>query len=35
MQALEWAPDETVGKNEKFGPYRQSENIFTKNMLTS
>ena len=28
MEALEWlgiAPDETVGKNEKFGPYRQSE----------
>ncbi|MBP2283604.1 glutamyl-tRNA synthetase [Flavobacterium sp. CG_23.5] len=28
MQALEWlgiAPDETIGKNEKFGPYRQSE----------
>ena len=28
MQALEWlgiAPDETVGKNEKFGPYRQSD----------
>lgn len=27
-EALEWlgiAPDETVGKNEKFGPYRQSE----------
>ncbi len=25
---LEWlgiAPDETIGKNEKFGPYRQSE----------
>jgi len=28
FQALEWlgiAPNETVGKNEKFGPYRQSE----------
>lgn len=28
MEALEWLgipPDETVGKNEKFGPYRQSE----------
>ncbi|MES2747739.1 MAG: glutamate--tRNA ligase [Bacteroidota bacterium] len=28
MEALNWlgiAPDETVGKNEKFGPYRQSE----------
>ncbi len=28
MDALEWlgiAPSETVGKNEKFGPYRQSE----------
>lgn len=28
MDALNWlgiAPDETVGKNEKFGPYRQSE----------
>jgi glutamyl-tRNA synthetase len=28
MDALEWlgiSPDETVGKNEKFGPYRQSE----------
>jgi glutamyl-tRNA synthetase len=28
MEALEWlgiAPEETVGKNEKFGPYRQSE----------
>ncbi|WP_426094200.1 glutamate--tRNA ligase [Flavobacterium sp. DSR2-3-3] len=28
MDALEWlgiAPDETIGKNEKFGPYRQSE----------
>ncbi|WP_432222628.1 glutamate--tRNA ligase [Flavobacterium sp. TMP13] len=28
MEALEWlgiAPDETVGKNEKFGPYRQSD----------
>ena len=28
FEALEWlgiAPDETVGKNEKFGPYRQSE----------
>ena len=28
LDALEWlgiAPDETVGKNEKFGPYRQSE----------
>ncbi|QKJ61995.1 glutamate--tRNA ligase [Flavobacterium sp. M31R6] len=28
MEALEWlgiAPSETVGKNEKFGPYRQSE----------
>jgi glutamyl-tRNA synthetase len=28
LEALEWlgiAPDETVGKNEKFGPYRQSE----------
>ena len=28
MEALEWlgiAPDETFGKNEKFGPYRQSE----------
>jgi glutamyl-tRNA synthetase len=28
MEALEWlgiAPDETVGKNEKYGPYRQSE----------
>jgi glutamyl-tRNA synthetase len=28
MEALEWlgiAPGETVGKNEKFGPYRQSE----------
>jgi glutamyl-tRNA synthetase len=28
MEALEWlgiTPDETIGKNEKFGPYRQSE----------
>ena len=28
QEALEWlgiAPDETIGKNEKFGPYRQSE----------
>jgi len=28
LEALEWlgiAPDETMGKNEKFGPYRQSE----------
>ncbi len=28
MEALEWLgipPDETVGKNEKFGPYRQSD----------
>jgi glutamyl-tRNA synthetase len=28
MEALDWlgiAPDETVGKNEKFGPYRQSD----------
>ena len=28
MEALDWlgiAPSETVGKNEKFGPYRQSE----------
>ena len=28
MEALEWlgiSPDENVGKNEKFGPYRQSE----------
>ncbi len=28
MEALEWlgiSPEETVGKNEKFGPYRQSE----------
>ena len=28
MEALEWlgiAPDETIGKNEKFGPYKQSE----------
>ena len=28
MEALEWlgiAPSETIGKNEKFGPYRQSE----------
>ncbi|WP_291103616.1 MULTISPECIES: glutamate--tRNA ligase [unclassified Flavobacterium] len=28
MEALEWlgiAPNETIGKNEKFGPYRQSE----------
>ncbi len=28
MEALEWlgiAPDETIGKNEKFGPYRQSK----------
>jgi glutamyl-tRNA synthetase len=28
MEALEWLgipPDETIGKNEKFGPYRQSE----------
>ncbi|MEZ4854369.1 glutamate--tRNA ligase [Flavobacterium sp.] len=28
FEALDWlgiAPDETVGKNEKFGPYRQSE----------
>lgn len=28
MEALEWlgiSPDETVGKNEKFGPYRQCE----------
>lgn len=28
FEALEWlgiAPDETVGKNEKFGPYKQSE----------
>ena len=28
LEALRWlgiAPDETVGKNEKFGPYRQSE----------
>ncbi len=28
MEALDWlgiAPDETIGKNEKFGPYKQSE----------
>jgi glutamyl-tRNA synthetase len=28
LEALEWlgiAPDETIGKNEKFGPYKQSE----------
>ena len=28
MEALEWlgiAPDETIGKNKKFGPYKQSE----------
>lgn len=28
LESLEWlgiAPDETIGKNEKFGPYRQSE----------
>lgn len=28
LEALEWlgiAPDETIGKNEKYGPYRQSE----------
>ena len=28
MEALEWlgiSPDETIGKNEKFGPYRQSD----------
>jgi len=28
LEALEWlgiSPDETIGKNEKFGPYRQSE----------
>ena len=28
FEALEWlgiAPDETIGKNEKFGPYRQSD----------
>ena len=28
IEALEWlgiAPDETIGKNEKFGPYKQSE----------
>jgi glutamyl-tRNA synthetase len=28
MEALEWlgiSPEETIGKNEKFGPYRQSE----------
>ncbi|AWG20846.1 glutamate--tRNA ligase [Flavobacterium faecale] len=28
MEALEWlgiTPDETIGKNEKFGPYKQSE----------
>ena len=28
FEALEWlgiAPDETIGKNEKFGPYKQSE----------
>jgi glutamyl-tRNA synthetase len=28
MEALEWlgiAPDETIGKNEKYGPYKQSE----------
>ena len=28
MESLEWlgiAPDETIGKNEKFGPYKQSE----------
>jgi glutamyl-tRNA synthetase len=28
MEALQWlgiAPEETIGKNEKFGPYRQSE----------
>ena len=28
MKALDWlgiAPDETIGKNEKFGPYKQSE----------
>jgi glutamyl-tRNA synthetase len=28
MEALKWlgiAPDETIGKNEKFGPYKQSE----------
>ena len=28
FEALEWleiSPDETIGKNEKFGPYRQSD----------
>ncbi|HEX8269248.1 MAG TPA: glutamate--tRNA ligase [Flavobacterium sp.] len=35
LEALEWlgiAPSETVGKNEKFGPYRQSErkNLYRK-----
>ena len=28
MEALDWlgiAPEETIGKNEQFGPYRQSE----------
>ena len=39
FEALEWlgiAPDETVGKNEKFGPYRQSErkNIYAEHIQT-
>jgi glutamyl-tRNA synthetase len=37
MEALEWlgiSPDETIGKNEKFGPYRQrKENLYIENML--
>jgi glutamyl-tRNA synthetase len=36
MEALEWLgipPDETIGKNEKFGPYRQSENLYIKTTL--
>jgi glutamyl-tRNA synthetase len=37
MEALEWLgipPDETIGKNEKFGPYRQSErNLYIENTL--
>jgi glutamyl-tRNA synthetase len=36
MEALEWlgiSPDETIGKNEKFGPYRPKENLYIENTL--
>jgi glutamyl-tRNA synthetase len=36
MEALEWLgipPDETIGKNEKFGPYRQSETYIKTTLI--